>query len=69
MYNIQDNSTAECARERYSESVLDLATVCCLFALHEMRLLSRKTHCPDVERQSAGFPSQSASEKHFKLGW
>lgn len=64
MYSIQDNSVAECARERYSDSVLDLATVGCFFTLHEIRLLPRNTHYPEVERQSSRCPAQSTSEKH-----
>lgn len=57
--NIHEISAAEYAREPYSDSVLDLATVGCVFALHDNKLFP-------IERRSSGLPVQSASEKHSK---
>ena len=65
--NIYDSSAAECANDLYSDSVLDLATVCCFLALHEMRSFPRKTHSPDVDRWSSGLPAQLASEKQVRV--
>jgi hypothetical protein len=50
------------ARVRYSDLVLDQATVRCLREDHEMRLGPRKTQNPPVDFLSSGQPAQSASE-------
>jgi hypothetical protein len=47
----------------YSASVLDLETVGCLRALHDIKLVPRKTAKPPVERLLSKQPAQSASEK------
>jgi len=49
------------ANALYSASVLDLDTVGCFLALHEMRFGPKKTAKPLVERQSSTLPAQSAS--------
>lgn len=37
MYKIQDNSTAECAKDLYSDSVLDFVIVGCFFTLQDFK--------------------------------
>jgi hypothetical protein len=43
--------------------VLDLETVVCFRALHEIRLEPKKTTKPHVDRRSSVHPAQSASVK------
>ena len=50
------------AMERYSASVLDLATVDCFLALQDIQLPLRKVQNPVVERRLVGQPAQSALE-------
>jgi hypothetical protein len=51
------------AKALYSASVLDLDTVSCFLALHEIRLGPKKMAKPLVDILSSGQPTQSASEK------
>ena len=50
------------ARDLYSTSVLDLDTVACFLALHEIRFGPRKTTKLPVDLLSSVQPAQSASE-------
>ena len=59
-------SAAALARALYSASVLDRATVFCFLQPQEMRLLSRNTQKPPVERRSSRHLAQSASEKTWR---
>ena len=45
----------------YSASVLDLETVACFLAVHEIKLSQRKTAKQPVDRRSSTHPAQSAS--------
>ena len=56
------SSVAVDAMERYSASVLDLATVDCFLALQDIQLPPRKVQNPVVERRLVGQPAQSALE-------
>jgi hypothetical protein len=47
----------------YSASVLDLETMCCLFADHEMRLDPKNTTKPPVGFLSSEQPAQLVSKK------
>jgi hypothetical protein len=50
----------------YSASVLDLETVGCFLADHEMRLEPKKRVKPPVDLRSSKQPAQSTSEKALK---
>lgn len=67
MYNIHEILAVECAKDRYSNSMLDLATVCCFFALQDIKLLPRNTYWPEVEQRSSTLLVQSALEKQVKV--
>ena len=58
----QLSSAVVLARDRYSASVEDRATVHCFFALLDIRLGPRKTQKPLVDLLSTGQPTQSASD-------
>jgi hypothetical protein len=47
--------------------VLDLDTVACLRAVHDIRLSPRKTAKPPVELLSSTHPAQLASEKSLTI--
>lgn len=56
-------SSAEAkAMERYSTSVLDLATIGFFFALQERQLGPKKVQNPEVDRRVRGQPAQSTYE-------
>jgi hypothetical protein len=57
------NLVVASAKALYSASVLDLDTVCCFFALHEIKFGPKKIAKPPVDFLSSGQPAQSASEK------
>ena len=59
----QMTSAVALARALYSASVLDLDTVACFLALHEIRLEPRKIAKPHVDFLSSEHPAQSALEK------
>jgi hypothetical protein len=56
------------ARVRYSNSVLEWATIHFLREDHEMRLGPRKIQKPTVDFRSSGQPAQSAFEKAQRMG-
>jgi hypothetical protein len=50
------------AKDLYSASVLDLETVACFLAVHDIRLEPRNTAKPPVDLLSSEHPAQSASK-------
>ena len=54
------------ANALYSASVLDLETVACFLAHHEIKLGPKNTANPPVERLSSNQPAQSESEKALR---
>ncbi|PKU65123.1 hypothetical protein MA16_Dca004738 [Dendrobium catenatum] len=59
-------SEVRAARERYSDSVDDRATVCFFLTVHEMSVLPRNEQYPEVDFLEFGSPAQSASEKEVR---
>jgi hypothetical protein len=55
-------SAVALARDLYSTLILDLDTVACFFAVHDMRLLPKKIVNPTVDLLSSKHPTQSTSE-------
>jgi hypothetical protein len=51
----------------YSVSILDLETVACFLALHEIKLDPKNTAEPGVDLLSFGDPAQSASENALTI--
>lgn len=67
---IHSISAVVCAKLRYSTSVIDLATKCCLRDHQEITLGPRRMAAPDVDCLSSGSEAQSASQKTRRLsGW
>jgi hypothetical protein len=60
------SSAVALAMDLYSTSVLDLETVGCFFADHEIRLEPKKIAKPPVDLQSSKHPAQSASENALR---
>ena len=62
----QASSAAVTARDRYSASVDDQATVCCFFALQLIGFVPKKMQKTEMDLRSSGSPAQSVSEKAGK---
>ena len=56
-------SAVALAKALYSASVLDLESIACFVAHHDMRLGPENTAKPPVEHLSSKHPAQSESEK------
>jgi hypothetical protein len=56
------SSAVALTMDLYSASLLDLETVDCFFADHEIKLEPKKITKPPVDLRSSEHPAQSASE-------